>query len=219
MRASQQWAILIVSLVGLLFAAAPAAAGGGGGGGPCGGFGSGTKMVMYDNCFDKVAFSAQPGSELLVINEGGQSHSYTAVDGSFDTGLLRPGQTAHIKLGSTGIVQVYCTLHGTASGDGMAGVVVIGDPALSGTASGSMPAEAKGAIDQQTALLAAEVADRAAGQAELKSELASIRQQVATLQSSRLSGATLLGLLGSALGAGALAAVYYRRRPAIADQH
>jgi hypothetical protein len=175
-------------------------------------------VVLRDNCFDKVAFSVQPGADLLVVNEGGQSHSYTAVDGSFNTGLLKPGQTAHITLGSAGIVQVYCTLHGTASGEGMAGVVLVGDPALASAASGGMPAEAKGAIDQQSALLAAEVADRAAAQAELKTELASIRQQVDTLQSSRLSGATLLGLLGSVLGAGALAAVYYRRRPA-AEQH
>src|SRR6185295_12921429 len=124
MRASRRWLILIVSLVGVLLAAAPAAAGGGGGGGPCGGFGGGTKVLLRDNCFDKVAFTAQPGSDLLVVNDGGQSHSYTAVDGSFDTGLLKPGQSAHIKLGSAGIVQVYCTLHGTASGEGMSGVVL-----------------------------------------------------------------------------------------------
>jgi plastocyanin len=219
MRASRRWAVLIVSLVGLLFAAAPAAAGGGGGGGPCGGFGAGQKVVLRDNCFDKIAFSVQPGTELVVMNEGGQSHSYTAVDGSFDTGLLKPGATAHIQVGSGGIVQVYCTLHGTASGEGMSGVLVVGDPALAGAAASGLPAEVKAAIDQQTVLLAAEVADRAAAQAELKSELASIRQQVDTLQSSRLSGATLLGLLGSVLGAGALAAVYYRRRPATTEQH
>jgi plastocyanin len=219
MRKSRRWILLIVSLAGLLLMAAPAAAGGGGGGGPCSGFGSGTKVVLRDNCFDTVAFSVQPGTDLVVTNDGGQSHSYTAVDGSFNTGLLKPGATAHIKVGGAGIVQVYCTIHGTASGEGMAGVLLVGDPALASTASSGISAEAKGAIDQQSALLAAEVADRAAAQAELKSELASIRQQVDTLQSSRLSGATLLGLLGSVLGAGALAAVYYRRRPAGVEQH
>jgi plastocyanin len=224
MRVSRRWLVLMVSVVGLLIAAVPAAAGGGGGGGGghCGGFGSGDKLVMRDNCFDKVAFSAEAGAELLVTNEGGQPHSYTAVDGSFDTGLMKPGTSVRITLGEAGIVQVYCTLHGTASGDGMSGIVLVGDSELAGAAAGAsssgLSAEAKGAIDQQTTLLAAEVAERAAGDAELRAELAAVRQQVDTLQSSRISIAGLLGALGTVLGGGALAVVYYRRRPAGAGQ-
>jgi hypothetical protein len=67
-----------------------------------------------------------------VQNEGGVPHSFTAVDGSFDTGLLAPGESAEIPLGADGIVRAFRTLHGTAQGAGMAGVLVVGEPSASG---------------------------------------------------------------------------------------
>jgi hypothetical protein len=104
------------------------AGGGGGGGGLCAGFASGQTLVMRDSCFEGTAHFAAAGSTLIVQNEGGAPHSFTAVDGSFDTGLLQPGQTAQFTLGADGIVPFYCTIHGTAQGQGMAGVLIVGEP-------------------------------------------------------------------------------------------
>jgi len=115
-----------------------ALAGGGRGGGACDGFSSGDRLVMRDSCFEGVAHFVDASSTLLVVNAGAAPHSLTAVDGSFDTGTLSSGGKAEIPLKTTGIVRVYCTLHGTKAGGGMAGVLIVGDP----TASAARPAAA-----------------------------------------------------------------------------
>ena len=214
MRKLRTFGLLLTGILGLLLLWPAAASAGGGGGGPCSGFGSGEKVALRDSCFDQTALFVKAGTQLLVTNDGHMQHSFTAVDGSFDTGLLEPGQTARVTVGQAGLVRVYCTIHGTASGQGMAGLVVIGEPDLGSAAGGGLSAEAKGAIDQQTALLMGEIDARTAAQTDLNTRLAAMQQQLDTLQSARWSGAALLGLLGSVLGVGALAAVYYRRRPA-----
>ena len=113
----------------------PASAGGGGGGsGACSGFSQGSELIMRDSCFDGVAHFSESGSTLRVENGGIIPHTYTATDGSFDTGVLQPGESADIALGSDGTVKVWCTLHGTAHGDGMAGVLLIGAPTTGGSA-------------------------------------------------------------------------------------
>lgn len=112
--------------------------GGGGGSGPCNAFSEGETLVMRDNCFDGVAHFAARSSTLTVENQGEFPHSFTAVDGSFDTGVLSPGQAAEIQLGEDGIVRVVCTLHGTAHGAGMAGVLLIGNPETFGPGAGSV---------------------------------------------------------------------------------
>jgi hypothetical protein len=83
-------------------------------------------MVLRDSCFDGVAHFTAPGT-LLVQNKGVLPHSFTAVDGSFDSGLLQPGESAEVVLGEPGIVPVVCNLHGTREGAGMAGILVVGD--------------------------------------------------------------------------------------------
>jgi hypothetical protein len=69
-----------------------------------------------------------------VRNDGELPHTYTAVDGSFDTGLLQPGQSAEIRVGDAGVFGAYCTLHGSSAGGGMAGALVVGDPAAASAA-------------------------------------------------------------------------------------
>jgi hypothetical protein len=122
--------LLLAVLSLLALAPASALAGGGGGGGPCAGFASGDTLVMLDSCFSGVAHFAGASTTLTVRNDGAFPHSFTAVDGGFDTGVLEAGETATIKLGGAGIVEVYCVLHGRASGEGMAGILVVGEPAV-----------------------------------------------------------------------------------------
>ena len=93
---------------------------------------------MRDSCFDGVAHFSESGTTLRVENGGIFPHTYTAADGSFDTGILQPGESAEIILGDDGTLKVLCTLHGTADGDGMAGVLLIGAPTSSGSAARSL---------------------------------------------------------------------------------
>lgn len=124
--------MLKLLFLALLFAATPPAALAGGGGrseaGVCPGFAEGSVVVMRDGCFTGVAHFVDSGS-LTVRNDGRVPHTYTAVDGSFDTGILNSGQSAEIAGIGSGVYRVYCTLHATPTGDGMAGVLVVGAPA------------------------------------------------------------------------------------------
>ncbi len=116
-------------LLVILFSMPPATAWAGGGSqeaGVCPGFAEGPVVIMRDGCFTGVAHFTDAGS-LSIRNDGTAQHSYTAVGGSFDTGLLSPGQTAILTGIGPGIYQVYCTLHASPAGDGMAGVLVVGD--------------------------------------------------------------------------------------------
>lgn len=111
------------------------AGGGGGGGGHCAGFADSGAILMRDNCFEGVAQFAPAGSTLTVYNEGGLPHSLTDVSGDFDTGTLQPGEEAVFTVGDAGVIRYYCRLHGTAQGDGMAGVIIVGEAAGGATRS------------------------------------------------------------------------------------
>ncbi len=49
------------------------------------------------------------------------------MDGSFGSGQLEPGETFELTIDQPGVFEVFCTLHGTAQGQGMAGVLVVGE--------------------------------------------------------------------------------------------
>lgn len=117
--------------VAVVAMAAPARAGGGGHGGACQAYapGDSTEVVLQDSCFGPVSATAVAGSTVTIRNEGQQSHTYTAVDGSFDTGLLGPGESVTVELPATsGTLPVYCTLHADPEGNGMAGTITVAAP-------------------------------------------------------------------------------------------
>ncbi|HEX5723072.1 MAG TPA: hypothetical protein VFZ06_10045 [Acidimicrobiia bacterium] len=91
-------AILVVAMV-------PAVAGAGGGGSIslCPAFSSGTTISVLDSCFNGIAHTAPLSETLTVSNDGEIPHTLTAVDGSFDTGQLAPGQTATLSFDQAGI--------------------------------------------------------------------------------------------------------------------
>lgn len=134
-----------ISLLAALvtFATAPAFAGGGGGGQVCTPRVEGPEVILRDNCLEGVAHTLPAGENLRVRNHGRVAHNYVAVDGAFDSGLLQPGEETTLAV-PAGIHDVYCTLHGTADGQGMAGTLIVTDPgeAIAGEAmaAGSAPA-------------------------------------------------------------------------------
>lgn len=201
---------VLLALFGLLaLSPAPARAGGGGGqGGACAGFASGPALIMRDNCFEGVAHFAEAGATLEVVNEGELPHSFTAVDGSFDSGVLDGGESVKLRLGEAGLVEIYCVLHGQASGAGMAGVLIVGEPAVEFTGAASTAA-----LTRQNETLLTALEAQTATLTELRAELGAVRQSVeARAADPRPTQATALGLLGTVLGGGALAAVFVRRR-------
>lgn len=124
----------VSALVILLLAiAVPAAAGGGGhadgSNWTCRAFFQGDTITMHDSCFDGIGHVVDPGTTLTIVNEGALPHTFTAVDRSFDTGTLQPGESAQITIDEPGAHPVYCTLHASLDGRGMAGLLVVNDPA------------------------------------------------------------------------------------------
>lgn len=120
----------ILPLIALVVAvlAGPAAvhahAGVGGSSGLCDGFSRGAEVTMLDNCFAGTAQLVGADVSVLDIeNQGQLPHTFTATDGSFDL-HLDPGEAGTVELRDAAVVPVYCTLHGTSRGQGMAGVVV-----------------------------------------------------------------------------------------------
>lgn len=104
-----------------------AVAGGGVDTSGCAGYSEGSDVSMRDSCFAGTAHFVPSDTAITVSNDGALPHTYTAVDGSFDTGQVEPGESAQLTFDDPGVYRVFCTLHGTAAGEGMAGVVVVGE--------------------------------------------------------------------------------------------
>jgi hypothetical protein len=56
----------------------------------CAGYNEGIEVSMLDSCFDGVAHFAAGGEVITVSNDGNLPHTFTAVDSSFDTGMVDP---------------------------------------------------------------------------------------------------------------------------------
>src|ERR687883_1122878 len=55
------------------------------------------------------AASVPVGGTLTWTNMGAQTHSATAADGSFDTGLVAPGATATVEFDTPGVFVYNCS--------------------------------------------------------------------------------------------------------------
>jgi plastocyanin len=121
--------IAVAALAGCLLLLSTPAAFAGGGGSHCAGFGEGAEVVLRDVCLEGTAQFVPAGRDLRVVNDGQMQHDLVAVGGAFAVDLLDPGESSAIASPDPGIYRVYCTLHGTAQGGGMAGVLIVGDPA------------------------------------------------------------------------------------------
>jgi plastocyanin len=105
--------------------------------------------------FDPPELAVAAGTTLLVANVGGEPHSLTADDGSFDTGIIDPGaeggrfagKSASVTLSQAGTFRFHCEVHPAA----MKGVVTVTGEAASGgapaQASAGPPEVDVGAVD------------------------------------------------------------------------
>ena len=99
-----------------------------------------------DNFFDPPDAAVEPGTTITWTNNGARPHTVTADDGSFDSGVLNPGDSYTVAFDGQGIVTYHCTIHPE-----MRGSVTVGGgggtaPPAEQPASESMP-EAMEAVE------------------------------------------------------------------------
>jgi plastocyanin len=104
----------------------------------CGSSGGGTiegtdvVVDMYDNVFEYTEIRIPVGGSVNWVGAGRQPHNAVAADGTWTTesvfGSLEQfdGDEALLEYDQPGEYTFFCTYHGNAEGDGMAGVLVVG---------------------------------------------------------------------------------------------
>lgn len=68
-------------------------------------------IEIIDFAFSPDVISVTPGTTLTFVNAGAALHTVTAVDGSFDSGLMTSGQTYARSFDAAGTYNIFCTLH------------------------------------------------------------------------------------------------------------
>lgn len=109
-----------------------AACGGGDGGGDST---SGTDVVvdMYDNRFQYTEIEIPVGGSVTWVGAGANPHNAVASDESWSTesefGSLDQleGDEAKLTYNTAGSYVFFCTYHGNAEGNGMAGTLIVTD--------------------------------------------------------------------------------------------
>ena len=115
--------------IGLLGLIVVFACGGGGGGESI----SGDDLVvdMFDNRYEVTEVNVTVGGTVSFVGAGRNPHNAVAADGSWSTedvfGSLEQleGDEAVLTFDEPGEYPFFCTFHGNADGDGMAGTLVV----------------------------------------------------------------------------------------------
>jgi plastocyanin len=94
-----------------------------------------------DNFFDPPDAAIEPGSTITWTNNGDEPHTVTADDGSFDSGVLNPGDSYTVAFDGQGTLTYHCAIHSE-----MRGSVTIGG------GSGTAPAEQPSSEDMSGAM-------------------------------------------------------------------
>lgn len=126
----RRWLILVLA-VGALGVGLFVALGSGGPGGE-------EKYVTIggrDDFFQPEVLRVEVGATVEWHLVGRNPHTITADDGSFDSGILEPGEEFEHTYDKPGVYTFTCTLHGTKGADGraglgMTGTIVVGDAPL-----------------------------------------------------------------------------------------
>ena len=120
--------VLIAAIVGGLVIGA---CGGSGSDGPI--EGRDVTVRMFDNRFEYTEVRIPVGGSVNWLGAARNPHNAVAADGSWSTedvfGSLEQleGDSAVLTYDQPGVYPFFCTFHGNAEGDGMAGVLIVGD--------------------------------------------------------------------------------------------
>jgi plastocyanin len=83
------------------------------------------EVSIKDDAFVPRRIEIDAGGTVVWQHVGQRSHTVTASDGSFDSGTLESGASFSQTVDQSGTYSYYCRFHGTAAGEGMAGVFVV----------------------------------------------------------------------------------------------
>jgi plastocyanin len=89
----------------------------------------GAAVAMETLSFAPIEIHVTPGTSLQWTNGSVLGHTVTSDDGWFDSGLVNPGESFIMTFDTPGVYQYYCAPHGSPGLNGMAGVVIVDDPA------------------------------------------------------------------------------------------
>ncbi|HEX2107576.1 MAG TPA: cupredoxin domain-containing protein [Nitrososphaera sp.] len=64
-----------------------------------------------DNSYIPNSIEVSVGEVVTWVNEDSSIHTATSIDGTFDSDILRRGQTYNFTFGSVGEYPYFCTLH------------------------------------------------------------------------------------------------------------
>ncbi len=101
----------------------------------CAGGSEGMVVEMFDNRFAPAQLTVEVGTEVVFRGAGRNPHNAVASDGSWSTetafGSLDQydGDDAVLVFETPGTFDFFCTYHGTAEGQGMAGTITVEDSA------------------------------------------------------------------------------------------
>lgn len=88
---------------------------------------------MKDNFFGRAVTRVPVGDSVLFRNDGNSPHNAVAADDSWSTEEtsgelpIEPGNQIKVTIDEPGVYEYFCTYHGSAEGDGMAAVLVVGE--------------------------------------------------------------------------------------------
>jgi plastocyanin len=68
-------------------------------------------MTISGFAYDPDTPSIRVGDSIRVTNIDPDPHSFTAKNGSFDTGLLSENETMTLRFSKAGVFDFYCTDH------------------------------------------------------------------------------------------------------------
>ena len=81
-----------------------------------------TTVEISNNAFNPPQLNVAPGTTVRFVNNDNVSHTVTADNGVFDTGVLQPGYSLDVVLEGAGTVPYHCELHPE-----MQGSIVVGE--------------------------------------------------------------------------------------------
>ena len=82
-------------------------------------------VSVQDELFDPAQAEIVAGVTLTWRHDGEEQHTITADDGSFDSGIINPGDTFPVTFDASATYPYYCQIHGAPGGIGMAGIVLV----------------------------------------------------------------------------------------------
>ena len=75
----------------------------------------GASITIADFAFDGVG-EVTAGTTVVVTNEDGTTHTWTAADGSFDSGPIGAGESFEFTFDQPGEFSYFCSIHPSMTG-------------------------------------------------------------------------------------------------------